>query len=439
MTALTPLSGIILYYRPVAAYCWRSGIDSVAMATLFHRAGLGFDIAHCNFQLRGQESDEDQAFVENLAVQYKSRLFIRKFPTREFCRNKGISVQMGARELRYNWFEELATAEGYDTIALAHNKNDLAETMLINLIRGTGLKGLTGIKPASGRIIRPMLFASREEIEDFVGQEDLAYREDSSNRDTKYHRNLIRLKIIPLMQKINPSLIETLYSESEIFNTAYQVYRNEVERIRKAVSEEYPDSIRFSISRIKALRLNPSVLYDLLAPYGFTFSDTKDIFRSLQGGSGKKFLSGDHVLIRDRNYLVIEKLIPEIVKKDYIIEEGIRKLHKPIHIVFTRTEYHAAFKIPKEKFRIALDYERLNFPLVLRHWKKGDYFIPLGMKGKKKLSDFFSDQKINLLEKKKIWLLLSGDQIVWIIGKQIHDHYKITPDTKSILLIEVKG
>lgn len=415
------------------------GIDSACMARLYHEAGFNFAIAHCNFQLRGKESDGDQKFVENLASQFGCELFIQKFDTLSFCKENGVSVQMGARELRYNWFQKISDKNNFHTIAIAHNRNDIAETMLINLIRGTGLKGLTGIKAKMGKIVRPLLFASREEITTYAKAQDVAYREDSSNKDTKYHRNLIRKKILPLMQKINPSLIDTLIQEADIFNSSYQAYRNEIENIRMAITIEESPSVKLSIAKIQSLSMSAPILYDLLTPYDFTYSDAEDIMNGLNGESGKKFQSDKYVLIKDRNSLIIEAINKTDANREYYIGEDILKIREPIHLDFIKQVQKKSFIIPRTKNVVALDFDKLKYPLKLRHWKEGDSFIPFGMKGKKKLSDFFTNQKINILDKKKIWLLLSGNDIVWIVNWQIDERYKITSETKNILSISLNN
>jgi tRNA(Ile)-lysidine synthase len=415
------------------------GIDSVVMTQLFYKAGYQFAIAHCNFQLRGAESEEDQKFVEQLAKKYDCRLFVRRFETKEFCSKKGISVQMGARELRYSWFKELLRKNDYQKIAIAHNKNDIAETQLINLIRGTGLKGLTGIRTKTKHLIRPLLFASREDIEHYAKDQYITFREDSSNIDTKYHRNLIRQEIIPLMQKINPSILDTLIQESEIFDATYQVYKKEIDGTKKAITIKQTYPIELSIAKILSLRLSAPILYELLNQYDFSYSDTSDILNSLTSESGKQFYSDSHILLKDRTTLIIDKTEPE--SKDEVLDifENTTSLNEPLRMTLNRQKYDPEISIPDNNFSVCLDYDKLQFPLKLRHWNQGDFFIPLGMKGRKKLSDFFIDNKINRLEKKKIWLLISGSDIVWLIGYQIDDRYKICGNTKNVLTIKVKN
>lgn len=413
------------------------GIDSIAMLKLYDAAGYSFSIAHCNFQLRGEESDGDEKFVRKLAKEYGVEIFVERFNTSEFCLQKKISVQMGARELRYTWFSKLATENSFDYIAVAHNKNDIAETMLLNLIRGTGLKGLTGIKPKAGNIIRPLLFASRKEIDKYVLEKSLVFREDSSNKETKYFRNLIRAEIIPCMEKINPSLLNTMIKESEVFNSSYQLYQKEIDALQKAIIVTEGSSVRLSILKLKSLRITAPVLYDLLRPYKFSLSDIEDILAGLNSESGRKFHSEKFSLIKDRNFLIIEDENELKEKGEYFIEEGISTISNPIKLSIKQVKNSPDFTIPRSNKTIAIDYDKLSFPLILRHWREGDYFVPLGMNGRKKLSDYFIDQKVNILDKKKFWLVISGNDIVWIVGKQIDERYKVGPQTQNILKLSL--
>jgi tRNA(Ile)-lysidine synthase len=415
------------------------GIDSTVMTDLFAKASVHFAIAHCNFKLRGKESDEDQLFVNELAEKHKAKFYSVEFNTTEYAQTEGISIQMAARDLRYYWFKMLAAQEGYDHIAVAHNRDDVAETMLINLIRGTGLKGLTGIKPVHEQLIRPLLFASRSEIEEYAAAEKIAYREDSSNNETKYYRNLIRNVIIPQMKKINPSLNETLTMEAEIFTSIYVHYKKELDQICKTITVENSEHLVLSIPKIQALRLTPPVLYDILTPFGFSYSDVTNIMNSLQTTPGKKFVSAKYILIKDRNTLLIEKISHNTENGQFEITSGINELSVPVSLSLHRFKMDNNFRMPGSPESVVFDCDKLSFPLTIRKWKEGDFFIPLGMKGRKKLSDFFIDRKVNMLKKKKVWLLLSGEDIIWIIGYQTDDRYKITPETKNVLQVSLKN
>ncbi len=413
------------------------GIDSMVMLHLLCKANYIPDIVHCNFKLRNTESDEDEKFVVNEAKKLNVKIHTKNFNTVEFSRKENISIQMAARELRYNWFGKLAEIYNYSGIAIAHNRDDLVETVLINLMRGTGIKGLTGIKARQDIIIRPMLFASRNEIENYAKKESIKFREDSSNEDIKYQRNLIRHKIIPQFEKLNPSFKETLFQESEIFSATYRIYRKELSKINRAITlQEVPTHV-ISIPKILSLRLTPETLFDLLEKYDFSYAVIRSIYNSLHGESGKLFYSNNYVLLKDRKTLIIEKLNTNYTNDSYELNRGIHKIDQPIHLSFAEHNADANFHIPRTKKHIALDMDLLKFPLKLRKWEKGDYFYPLGMKNKKKLSDYFTDKKINRLDKEKIWILVSENDIVWLAGHQIDDRYKITPETTNILLINL--
>jgi len=414
------------------------GIDSSVMADLFSQTTFYFSLAHCNFKLRADESDEDQEFVRRMAKKFKSAFYTTSFETNDYAHKHGISIQMAARELRYDWFKNIAAENGFHRIALAHNRNDVSETLLLNLIRGTGLKGLTGIKPINEHVIRPILFASRDEIEEYAGKRKLAFREDSSNNETKYHRNLLRNEIIPLMRRINPSLNDTLNRETEIFASGYLLYKKQLEQIRKAVTLDRGETWVLSIPKMLALRFTPPMLYDLLEPFEFSYSDTVSIHSCLRTESGKKFYSRQYTLLKDRNTLLIEKNVESNSEYEYSIAKDIKILDKPIQLAFRHVPMTHDFQIPVAQQTVALDNDKLRFPLKIRRWKEGDYFVPLGMKGRKKLSDFFIDRKINLFDKKKTWLLLSGDDIIWIIGYQVDDRYKIDRTTKNVLIVSLK-
>ena len=413
------------------------GIDSVVMTHLFHKAKFNIHLAHCNFKLRSKESDEDERFVLNMAKKFKIKSYTKNFETLDYSDKNNLSVQMAARELRYEWFHELVEKFNYDCIAIAHNQDDLVETFLINLSRGTGIKGLTGMKAKQNKIIRPLLFASRKEIEEYSKIYKIKYREDSSNKEIKYQRNLIRHEIIPLFEKLNPSFKKTLIKEMAVLNSTAKVYEQELQKILKAVTiSEKPNHV-LSVQKILSLRLGPEILYDLLNHYSFSFSVIRDIHSSLCGGSGKLFYSENYVLLKDRKTLVIEKLKKSESKESIDIEEGDTRIEYPLKLNFSKGIKQKEFEISTSRKIISVDLDLINYPLKIRKWKKGDYFYPLGMKNKKKLSDFFTDRKINRLEKEKVWVLTSKNDIVWIIGHQIDERYKVRPETENLLNISL--
>jgi tRNA(Ile)-lysidine synthase len=414
------------------------GIDSVTMTHLFHMAGFNFGIAHCNFQLRGKESDEDCQFVKDLALKFHKEFHTVNFDTENYAAKRKLSIQMAARDMRYEWFSKVAKEHKYDKIAVAHNKDDVVETILINLTRGTGLKGLTGIKPSHDKIVRPLLFAARNEINAFARAENIIFREDSSNNSLKYQRNIIRHKIIPLFREINPSFTDTVLHEAEILNSVYNIYQKKMTEFWSAITLKEDTKLVLSIPKIGSLGLTAADLYDLLNDYGFSYSDIRDIFDSMESQSGKRFYSNDYILLKDRNTFIIEKKAESEEDEVFFIEDSCTSINFPLKMGFERHKYTKEYTIPSTQETIAVDLDKLQFPLELRHWKPGDYFYPLGMKGKKKISDYFANEKIDRFEKDRIWILGSGEKILWIIGRKIDDRFKVTPDTENILTISIK-
>ncbi len=407
------------------------GIDSVVLAHLLHEAGIPFAIAHCNFRLRGSDSDGDEVFVKNLAKQLGVEIFVRRFDTRKFAEKHGISIQMAARELRKEWFGSLMKNEGFDTIATAHHLNDSLETVLFNLAKGTGIAGLKGIPPRQGNYIRPLMFATRQMIEKYANSHGIAWREDRSNETVKYHRNLIRHEVIPVLKKINPALESTFVHSMEKIIAASSVF-NEVVHEKKAILLESTGR-GYRINKNKLLESHEFqiILYEILKPFGFNYSQTFNLVSALRSQPGKVFESQEYLLTLDREYLFID---PKSENKNgqKSIEERTREVTAGrIKLTFEKLN-RKDVKLNADSNTAFLDYDKLEFPLVLRPWKKGDFFIPLGMKGKKKVSDFMIDEKIPLNLKNQVMVLQSGKNLVWIAGYRIDDRYKITDKTRRI-------
>jgi tRNA(Ile)-lysidine synthase len=413
------------------------GIDSVAMAHLFKSYELDFAIAHCNFQLRGSESDNDQLFVANLAKLMNKKFYTINFDTDIYAKGHNISIQMAARDLRYNWFNELSEEFKFEKVATAHNRDDVVETFLLNLTRGTGIKGLTGIKNINGKLIRPMLFASRSEIVDYVKEYNISFREDSSNIEVKYKRNLMRHNIIPQFNLLNPSFADTIIQETEVLQSVNSLYQIKLEEIKKDIISQKGDKTTIDIAKFLSLKLEAPILFDLINEFGFTFSDVKDIYHSIGNQPGKKFYSEKYILTKDRGIFIIEPKGQNAPDEIFVIENSECSLDHPIKLKLTSIDKKWGFEIPKNQASVALDFSTIEFPLTLRHWQKGDYFYPLGTSGRKKISDYFVDKKIPLHDKNKIWILASGNQIIWIIGYQIDNRNKVTQQTNKILLISV--
>lgn len=404
------------------------GIDSVCLADLLIRSGYNVEFAHCNFKLREEESDQDEIFVSDLANKYKIPFHHISFDTNHYALSNKLSIQMAARELRYEWFEKVRREISADYIAIAHNQNDNIETFFINLINGTGLKGLRAIQNKNNFIVRPLMFASRNQIGEYVKSKSLNFREDSSNKSKKYQRNKVRHDLMPLLKQINPSIENTIADEIEIIKNTYSIFKEQVDRVVKEISCQTDDGIK--ISKNKLIKLEPidTYLYEILNVFGFT--DLKSIKNSILSNPGKQFFSKSHRLLIDREFVFIEKIEDDFFN-DILINESTLILNSPINISFKISSNN---QIDKIKDTACFDYEKLVFPLVIRKWKSGDKFIPSGMKGFKKLSDYFIDNKINRLLKEKTLLICSNDDIIWVIGHRIDERYKATSKTKKMYI-----
>jgi len=415
------------------------GIDSVVMVHLFREAKIKFGIIHCNFKLRGKESDADKKFVKKLAASFSVPFYSKDFTTKEFAGQNNISLQMAARDLRYGFFEEKRVENNYDFIAVAHHADDSAETVLLNLIRGTGIAGYHGILAKNKKIIRPLLFAGRPDILKYAKKKKIVWREDSSNQSDHYIRNKIRLKIIPRIKKINPSVDISFQNHIAQMSEVESLYREYIQKLKDELLEKKGNEIHISIPKLNQHASPATLLFELLRNFGFNSEITKDISEHLNTQSGKKYLSDTFRLIKDREQLIL-------TEKSQRDEEDIEIPHD-LHAIQWKHNRLYIRKITltsdlKEKIlsgnsadkNIAyLDEEIIEFPLIIRKWSKGDYFFPLGMKGKKKLSDYFIDKKFPITEKEKTWVLVSGESIAWIIGEQIDDRFKIRENSGNCL------
>lgn len=415
------------------------GMDSVVMCDLFSKAKLDFAIAHCNFGLRGEESNEDEMFVKKLSIKYKVPLYVTTFQTADFAENEKISTQMAARILRYEWFEKIRTQHQFDYIATAHHQNDVLETVLLNLTKGTGIAGLHGIRVKNGHIIRPVLFAEKESIFDYVVENQIIWREDSSNESNKYQRNLIRNEVVPLLKQINPNLENTIQQTVERITAVEDIFEQEMEMLRKQITWSDSQAIYVNYKAIQTLSQPVIKLAELLKPYNFSYQQSQDIFEAFDKESGKTFLTPTHTLVKDRTELVITAknlqafTSKTIEKNNVVVEFDDRMLN-----IGEFTEIEEGFVVPTAKKLACLDADKIRFPLQLRKWKEGDWFCPLGMNKKKLISDFLIDQKVPLNLKKEVYLLTSNGSIVWVIGFRIDDRFKVTDKTAKICLMEVK-
>lgn len=411
------------------------GIDSMVMAHLFKSIGIETGIAHCNFCLRGSESEGDEEFVKQFSIKHGIPFFSIRFDTMQYARLKKISIEMAARELRYEWFGKISNENGYDAIAIAHNMNDNAETLLLNLSRGTGIAGLTGLKASSGRIIRPLLFATRSQIEEYGRINNIDYREDRTNSDIKYTRNKIRHFIIPVLKEINPSIEDTIYCTAERLTAANNLIAGTIESIRNRSSFIEGNNRIFRIDTLHDVLDNETAVFELFRPYGINSTGASDLVKVINGRTGGQILTPTHRILKNRNELIVAP-----VEKCDIEEYRIEDPDEFKNLTFIRSaevfERYYEMKIPGSPEIAFLDYRKLKFPLIVRKWKKGDSFFPLGMNRKKKLSDYFIDKKVPLIKKEKILIIESAGEIVWIIGERIDDRYKITPSTLTILRLE---
>lgn len=407
------------------------GLDSVVLAHLCHEAKLDFSIAHCNFNLRGEESDGDEKFVVDLADSLEVEVFTESFDTLNFAENHKISVQMAARELRYEWFSELSSSVQFDYTLTAHHANDNLETFLINLIRGTGPEGLTGIKTEKEEIIRPLLDFSRKQIEAYARKKRYKWREDSSNASDKYMRNKIRHHIVPVMEELNPQLLDSFAKTQQHLQESMDLVEDYISLLYPKLVQKDTYGYAIDIDFLKKVPNQKQILYQLLKSFGFT--EWNDVYDLLSAQTGKMVLSDTHRLIKDRQKLLLTEQNGNSVNKEYNLGEDEELVMIPgmgtLHINEVKEMEQASESC------IFVPERKLEFPLKIRKWKKGDYFYPFGMKGKKKLSDFFKDQKFSLPEKENTWILFSGNEIVWIINHRADNRFAVEKSDSKILKI----
>lgn len=440
------------------------GADSMALIDILTRLDYHCVAAHCNFHLRGSESERDADFVKGWCEHHDIPLLSIDFDTCLHAQEQGLSIEMAARELRYDWFEAIRQEQGAEVIAVGHHRDDSVETVLLNLIRGTGIKGLTGITSKNGYVVRPLLAVTRSDIEAYVAKRSIPYVTDSTNQQELYVRNLIRLRILPELEKINPKVRHAIYRTSLNLAEVEKLYNRSIEEARRAlwndVGNEVNDEnnmgsgngdgsdndngngksnnsneIRINISLLLKSASPQAVLFELLSPLGFSPSTIRDILESLTGEPGMQFYGGSYRLIKDREYLLLHMreegdADPEL----FLIEAGVEQVDFPVKLTLRMETMPVT--IQKESRFLYMDADKVTFPLTLRKWQSGDWFIPFGMKGRKKLSDFFVDKKFSLKEKEDVWLLLSGDQVAWLVGERNDDRFRVTESTKRVLVIE---
>lgn len=399
------------------------GADSVALLHVLVYLGYKCEAAHCNFHLRGDESDSDEAFVRALCKQQDIPLHIVHFDTKQYAEEQKISIEMAARELRYEWFEQVRTNVNADVIAVAHHRDDSVETLLLNLMRGTGINGLNGIRAKNKRVVRPLLSVSREDIIAYLNKMNQPFVTDSTNLQDDYTRNKIRLNLIPLMETINPSVKSAIFATASHLTDASLLYNKVIEEGRTRVMDNQGIVI-------EALLKEPSpraLLFEILYSLGFNSSQVDDVYRSLDGQSGRQFLSDQWVVVRDRTHLLLQQHSAKQCSTDIL----------PV-IKEERLSYTSDFVIPRDRHVACLDADKITQPLTLRKWQIGDRFVPFGMKGKKKVSDYLIDAKFSILQKNQTYVLCCGDEIVWLVGERTDNRYRVDATTQNLLVLHLQ-
>lgn len=405
------------------------GIDSMVLLHLFHKLEFDITVAHCNFSLRDAESDADEDFVKSTCKALKIPYYIQKFDTKQFASDYKLSIQLAARKLRYDWFSELLSEQKLDYVLTAHHLDDEIETFLINFTRGTGLEGLMGIPAKNENIIRPLLKFSREEIEIFAKENNIKWREDSSNSSNKYLRNKLRHDVVPILKELNPSFMNSFQNTLDNLKQSQSLVDDASRIVYRKVVQEEENQKKINISELKQLENYEAYLYQWLKPLGFTAWE--DIYDLVEAQSGKQVFSADYLLLKDRNDLIVttRDLGNQI---SYKIEKTNLQVNIPLKLTLCNIGYISNLN----SNCIFVDEDKISFPLTIRKWQEGDVFYPSGMQGKKKVSKYFKDQKFSLIDKQNQWLLCSNDEIVWIINQRADQRFLANDNTKNILKIE---
>lgn len=409
------------------------GLDSVVLTNLLAKLDYNITLAHCNFQLRGVDADQDEAFVNTLAKSLKTPFFIKKFDTKNFAKQEKLSIQLAARQLRYDWFYALVKKHNFDYILTAHHADDSLETFIINLSRGTGLDGLTGIPEKNNNVLRLLLPFTRNEIEQYAKTHHLTWREDASNAETKYLRNKIRHEVIPALKGLNPNFLDGFSKTICHLKETRQIIDEAVDTAKETIVISTSNhEIQLKIDELKKLKYPKAYLYEILKPFGFTAWN--DVINLLEAQSGKEVFSKTHRLLKDREVLMVSKISSDTKNLEFCIDENQTTIEADN--IKLRISELTEDNIISHLNTIFIDKDNLQWPLVLRKWKKGDYFYPLGMQGKKKVSKYFKDEKFSLIQKEATWLLCADDKIIWIVNYRLDDRFKVTESTEKILKIE---
>lgn len=410
------------------------GVDSVVLCELCSRSGYHFEIAHVNFQLRGEESNADEKFVENLAEKYRVPIHVMRSDTLTVAASKGVSVQVAARDIRYEWFDRLLEKKK-GLLLTAHHADDNIETQIMHFFRGTGIHGLRGIPEKTGYKIRPLLHFTKEEIRTYAQYRELNWREDSSNASEKYSRNYFRNTIIPLIEKIYPSVEQNLLENARRFSEIELLYEQAIAANKKNLLTIKGEEVHLPVLKLKKVHPLRTVLYEIVQPYHFTSSQLDDIVHLLDAAQGKMVYSASHRIIRNRNWLIIAPR-NNSGGDNILIENGDTRVSYAHSEITLGVKPIKEIQIHKRAEEAMLDARQLEYPLILRKWKEGDYFYPLGMPKKKKIARFLIDQKLSRTQKENCWVLESNKRICWIVGMRIDERFKITPSTREVVVIK---
>ncbi|MBQ8492870.1 MAG: tRNA lysidine(34) synthetase TilS [Alistipes sp.] len=413
------------------------GVDSMVMMSLAAAAGYRFGVAHCNFQLRGQESDDDELLVEREARRYGAEFYNKRFDTLGEMERTGESMEMAARRLRYAWFKELCDEHGYTAIAIAHHSNDSIETFFINMLRGTGLRGLTGITTQLGRVVRPMMFATRKDIHDYALAHHIPFREDWSNRSTKYLRNKVRIGLVPMLKEINPQFTTIMRRNIARLSQAQDFITSAINIVKSEALEHSGDIHTLHVKRIRPTLPRNYVIYEILnSEYGFKGDVVDALCHAIDNdATGRRFYSREWVAVVDRGDVVVAPIM-EDDSCETIVECGTVRSYAGGSVLYYEYCNIDFIDTLDQGENVALiDADKLRFPLYVRRWREGDWFVPFGMSGRKKLSDYLIDKKVSMAEKSRQFVLVSGEDIVWVVGRRLDDRFAITPNTENVLRV----
>ncbi len=415
------------------------GADSVALLLALKKIGYNIEAAHCNFHLRGEESDRDEDFCKKLCHKLDIKLHLAHFDTQTNASLHGISIEMAARNLRYNYFEALLKDINASAVCVAHHKDDSAETLLLNLVRGTGIEGLTGIKSKNNRIVRPFLCVRRNEIVNYLEQQNQLFVTDSSNLVNDVQRNKIRLDVMPLLQTINPLVVEHLNQTGEYIEEAASILNTALEQMQnRVVLLKTEEQTIIDIERLEKEQSSNYLLWYILKNYGFNAAQIKQISCGLKTSVGRVWESATHALTINNNKIIVEPLFTCDTKEYHLIEEGLYYLKSKLSIEIKQELYSIDNGFSKDPKDVWIDADKVVFPLSVRLIKEGDRMIPLGMKGSKLISDILTDTKVSYFDRQRQYVLLNNDQqIIWLVGRRIDDRYKITSSTKTVLKIKL--